>query len=338
MQTVTPATSRGTYVVTYDVASRLQSFRQGKLNVPSQKNPMFGSFHQLLIEKLQAALPDVTIHTIGMGKVRRKIWREVEQRIQDMSNQVALSTCPEIADSNPKSEGLILNINRLFNAEGEMIGHGPRPGFDPLDVQFEKLTKEIAGRSVVLIEDGAFTGGTLRFVLNRLSECGLKVTAVVIGFCCTRANAVLKEVFDGELVIVDPLENLVDWIPDHDLIPFIPNCGRVLGESSSESFLPMRTADGASRAYPYILPFGRMEKWATMPTDGARDVSKLCLDTSIEIFSNVGRHKGHQITIGELMGACPRVSLPIMIGAHESFPPLNQGVVSFLKGVRGKLD
>lgn len=338
MQTVNSATSRGTYVVTYDVASRLQTFRSGKLNVPSQKNPMFGSFHRLLIESLQTALPDVTIHTIGMGKVRRKIWREVEGRIQDMSKQVALSTCPEITDSNPKSEGLLLNINRLFNTAGEMIGHGPRPGFDPLEVQFERLAKEIAGRSVVLIEDGAFTGGTLRFVINKLSEHGLKVTTVVIGFCCTRANAVLKEVFDGELVIVDPLENLVDWIPDHDLIPFIPNCGRVLGEPVSASFMPMRTDSGASRAYPYILPFGRMEKWATMPAGGARELSKLCLEAGIEIFSNVGRYDGHQITVGELIRACPRVSLPVMIGAHESFPSFDEGVVSFLKLVREKLD
>lgn len=326
---------RGTYVVTYDVASRLQTFRSGAFEVPHPNDHMFGSFHRLLLEKMQIALPNVYIHTIGMSKVRLKIWKEVESLIQDMHHQVVLSTCQEIADSNPKSEGLVLNINRLFNTEGEMIGHGPRPGFKPLDEQFEDLAKKIAGRSVVLIEDGAFTGGTLRFVLNKLSELGLKVTAVVIGFCCTRAHAVLNEVFNGKLMIVDPLENLVDWIPDHDLIPFIPNCGRVLGEQSLSTFTPIHGENGASSAYPYILPFGKMEKWATMPSECARDLSCFCLDTSIEIFGRVGNGK---VTIGELIKACPRVSIPVQIGAHKEIPDFDIEIVSFLQQMRKKLE
>jgi hypothetical protein len=231
----------------------------------------------------------------------------------------------------------VLNINRLFNVEGEMIGHGPRPGFKSLDEQFKDLAHKIADRSVVLIEDGAFTGSTLRFVLNQLSRLGLRVTAVVIGFCCTRANAVLKEVFDGELVIVDPLENLIDWIPDHDLIPFIPNCGRVLGEQVMSYFMPVQTNEHISCAYPYILPFGNMEKWATMPSEGAQDLSRFCLDMSMEIFSHVGKYKGHQITIGELLEACPRVSIPIEIGVHEVLPSLNMKVIDFLQNARRRL-
>lgn len=327
-------TYRGTYVVTYDVDSRLQVFRSGFLEVPHQHDHMFGSFHRLLFEKMKAALPNVNIHTIGMSKVRLKIWKEVESRIQNMHTQVVLSTCQEIADSNPKSEGLVLNINRLFNTEGEMIGHGPRPGFKSLDEQFKELAEKIGGRSVVLIEDGAFTGSTLRFVLNQLNGIGLNVTAVVIGFCCTRAHAVLKEVFRGELVIVDPLENLIDWIPDHDLIPFIPNCGRVLGELSTSGYMPVQTANGISCAYPYILPFGNMQKWATMPTEGARDLSRFCLDTSIEIFGRVGNGK---VTVGELLKACPRVSVPIEIGSHGVLPSLETEVVNFLQEVRNRL-
>lgn len=327
-------TSRGTYVVTYDVDSRLQAFRSGNLKVPNQNDPIFRNFHRLLLEKMRVALPDVNIHTIGMSKVRVKIWKEVETRIKDMHNQVVLSTCQEIADSNPKSEGLVLNINRLFNTNGEKIGHGPRPGFNSLSEQFKELEKVIAGRSVVLIEDGAFSGGTLRFVLNQLNEMGLNVTALVVGFCCTRAHSVLKEVFPGELVIVDPLDNLVDWIPDHDLIPFIPNCGRVLGESLSSGYTPVQTVTGASCAYPYILPFGNMEKWATLPTESARDLSQFCLDTSIEIFEQVGNGK---TTIGEVLKACPRVSIPIQIGTHDVIPSFDTQVVSFLKEVQNRL-
>ena len=327
------ASRQGTYVVTFDVESRLQAYRSGGLNVPRKNDPLFRNFHRVLLEKLKDALPGVNIHTISMSKVRLKIWKEVENRIQDMTHQVVLSTCQEIADSNPKSEGLLLNINRLFNTEGEMIGYGPRPGFKPIDEQLKDLAEKIAGRTVVLIEDGAFTGGTIRYVLTKLKVLGIKVTAVVIGFCCAQAYPPLKELLNGELTVVDSLENLVDWIPDHDLIPFIPNCGRVLGEQSPFGPASLQTGSGSSRAYPYILPFGKMEKWASVPTDGARDLSRFCLETSIEIFGRVGP----KITIGELIKACPRVSKPIVIGEHNDFPSLEIEVIEFLKQMRDRI-
>jgi len=323
----------GTYVVTYDVASRLQAFRPKTLTIPRPDDQLFERFHMGLFQKIQQALPGITIDTIEMSELRRKIWEQVNERITDLDQQVVLSTCPEIADSNPKSEGLLLNINRLFNADGQLIGHGPRPGFDPLTKQFDDLAQKIAGRSVVLIEDGAFSGGTLRSVLHELNSRGITVTAIIIGFCCTRAKFVLGHIFKGELVIVHPIENLLDWIPDHDLIPFIPNCGRVLGESVSHGFMPVRSAEGFSRAYPYILPFGKIEEWASLPIEGAQDLSRLCLDTSIEIFGRVGP----KMTIGELLDKNPRVSMPIEIGANQAKVGLDTEVVSFLEQMRKRL-
>lgn len=333
MKPVHQASHRGTYVVTFDVESRLQAYRAGGLNVPHPHDPLFGNFHRILSEKLASALPTVNIHTIRMSKIRLKIWNELETQVQDMTHQVVLSTCHEIADSHPKSEGLLLNINRLFDTDGEIIGYGPRPGFKSLDEQFEDLVKKIAGRSVILIEDGAFTGGTIRFVLKRLKSYGLKITSVVLGFCCADAYPPLRELLNGELTVVDSVDNLVDWIPDHDLVPFIPNCGRVLGQQSASGLMSLQTENGSSRAYPYILPFGKMEKWASVPTDKAQDLSRFCLDTSIEIFSRIGP----KVTIGELIRACPRVSKPIVIGEHASFPSFDTGVIEFLKHMRDRV-
>jgi len=327
MQSVQP-TRHGTYVVTYDVASRLQAFRPKTLTIPRADDQLFERFHMSLFTEIQKALPGITIDTIEMSELRRKIWEQVESRVTDLGQQAVLSTCPEIADLNPKSEGLLLNINRLFNTDGQLIGHGPRPGFEPLEKQYGDLAKRIADRSVVLIEDGAFSGGTLRYVLQELNSRGITVTAIIIGFCCTRAKFVLGNFFKGELVIVHPIENLLDWIPDHDLITFIPNCGRVLGESTDQGFMPVRSSDGFSYAYPYILPFGKIEEWASLPIEGARDLSRVCLETSIELFCRVGP----KMTIGELLRLNPRVSIPIEIGAREAIPSLDVEIIGFLEG------
>ncbi len=332
MQTV-QEDRHGTYVVTYDVASRLQAFRPKTLKIPRPDDQLFERFHMGLFQKIQQALPGINIDTIEMSELRRKIWEQVNERITDLGQQAVLSTCQEIADSNPKSEGLLLNINRLFNTDGQLIGHGPRPGFEPLAKQYDVLAQKIAGRSVVLIEDGAFSGGTLRNVLHELNSRGITVTAIVIGFCCTRAKFVLGQFFKGELVVVHPIENLLDWIPDHDLIPFIPNCGRVLGEPVLDGFMPVRRVEGCSCAYPYILPFGKIEEWASLPIEGAQDLSRLCLDTSIEIFSRVEP----KMTIGELLMANPRASIPIEIGREHTETALDLQVVGFLEQMRKRL-
>jgi hypoxanthine-guanine phosphoribosyltransferase len=324
---------RGTYVVTYDVASRLQSFRAKGFTVPLQNDLLFERFHMSLFQKIQRSLPGFIIDTIEMSELRRKIWEQVESRVTDLSQQVVLSTCLEITDSNPKSEGLLLNINRLFNAEGVMIGYGPRPRFDSLSKQLDELTHRIGHRSVILIEDGAFTGGTLKFVIHELESRGIKVTAIIVGFCCNGSRSAIQEVFSGEIVMVHPVKDLIDWIPDHDLIPFSPNCGRVIGEQTSEGFMPVQTKDGFSCAYPYILPFGKIEEWASLPTEGARDLSRLCLDTSIEIFS----HVGPEIAIGELLGKNPRVSLPLAINTQGYLPALDMCIVAFLEQIMERI-
>lgn len=324
----------GTYVVTYDIASRLQAFRPKSLTIPRPDDQLFERFHMGLYQKVQQALPGISIDTIEMSELRRKIWEQVNERVINLDSQAVLSTCQEIADSNPKSEGLLLNINRLFNTDGQLIGHGPRPGFEPLTKQFDDLARKIAGRSVVLIEDGAFSGGTLRYVLRELKSRSITVTTIVIGYCKNGSKEAVKEVFDGELVIVRPIKSLIDWIPDHDLIPFIPNCGRVLGEPSGDhSLMPVRRSDGFSCAYPYILPFGKIEEWASLPIEGARELSRLCLDTSIEIFGRIGQ----KMTIGELLRSNPRVSIPIEIGSHTLLTAVDTEIVGFLEQVRKRL-
>lgn len=332
------ANRQGTYVVTYDVASRLQSFRSRKIKVPSSDDPLFADFHRGLREKLQYALPGAVIDTISMSELRLEIWNQVEGRINDLRKQAVLSTCPEIADSNPKSEGLLLNINRLFNTRGDIIGYGPRPGFKSLDKQLDELARRIAGRSVVLIEDGAFTGGTLSNVISELKNRGITVTAVVIGFCCNGSRKVLRNAFEGELVMVHPVVDLIDWIPDHDLIPFIPNCGRVLGEQTDHYIKPMKTISGVSCAFPYILPFGKIEEWASLPIEDARDISGFCLDVSVELFSRIGKLNGHEVTIGEVLGGNSRLSMPVLVGDHESIPTPDTEVVAFLQKMRKKLE
>ena len=338
MQSATPAPRQGTCVVSFDVASSLQSFRSRGLSVPSPSDPIFKRMRQSLLERVARALPNIMIHPVDKDELRLEIWDHVGQRIAVNNQHAVLVTCSEMADLNPRDEGLNLSINRLFDRDGKMLGYGPRPGFDYLEKQFDDLARKIAHRPVILAKEGAFRGDTCLYILKELEKRGVKVVTVIIGFCDIGARAIIEQTFQGDLVIVHTFENLFEWIADRDLIPFIPGCGRVVGEHVAHSCMPVQTVEGHSCAYPYILPFGMMEKWTSLPAENAREMSIAFLEIAIGLFDHIGTGSGHRIVIGEILGSHPRVSMPVKVGANEPLPALNTEIIRFLDEMRKRLD
>ena len=338
MQSANPAPRQGTCVVSFDVASSLQSFRSKGLTVPSPSDPIFERMRQSLLERVTRALPDVAIHPVEKDELRLEIWDHVGQRIAVNNQHAVLVTCSEMADLNPRDEGLNLSINRLFDIDGKMLGYGPRPSFDYLDRQFDDLARRIAGRPVILAKEGAFRGDTCLYILRELEKRGVKIVTVIIGFCDFEAKTVIEHALQGELVIVHTFEKLIEWIADRDLIPFGPGCGRVVGKHVAQSYVPVQTAEGFSCAYPYILPFGMMEKWTSLHANNARELSISFMDIAVGLFDRICSESGHRIVIGELLGNSPRVSMPAVVGVQGGFPALNTEVIGFLKQMRKKLD
>lgn len=130
MQSATPAPRLGTCVVSFDVASSLQSFRSKGLIVPNPDDPIFEHLRQSLLERVARAFPNVTIHPVDKNELRLEIWEQVCRRITANNLHAVLVTCSEMDDLNPNQKGLNLSINRLFDADGKMLGYGPRPCFD----------------------------------------------------------------------------------------------------------------------------------------------------------------------------------------------------------------
>ncbi|MCE9585695.1 phosphoribosyltransferase [Candidatus Uhrbacteria bacterium] len=322
MQSLHSAPSHGDYyVVTHDVAQRLQSFRSATLDVPRQNDPMFDDFHAGLQEKMQQALVGVSVHTVHIDDLARTIWEKVKHRVGD---RLVVSTCSEIISVLNRGSRT-LNINRLFDSRGELVGHGPRPGCESLARQLDDLASAAGNRSVFLIEEGAYSGGTIRFVLRQLHERGVEVSTLVMGFCTPKTRDYIKEVFDGEIIVINEIGELVDWITDHDLIPFTPGCGRVMEE---------KTPEGCVCAFPYILPFGRMEEWTSLPEDIARGISRFCLEASIRFFDGFSKSDGSALTIRDLVDSYPAVPIPV---GNGEIPSLDAEVVGFLRAVRGRL-
>ena len=333
MQSIESA-RKGACVVTFDVARSLQMFHSRSIHVPAVSDPIFAELRKNLLERMERAFPGFEICPIEKNDLRSKIWGSLGAWV---NGHAVLVTCSEMAALNPDPHGLNLSINRLFDKNGKMLGYGPRPGYDYLSKQFDDLAMRIAGRPVVLAKEGAFKGNTCVYILDELGCRNVDVVVLVMGFCDVDARALIQQKFRKEFVTLMLFDNLVEWIADRDLIPFIPGCGRVMGEVSTHSFMPVRTANGFSCAFPYVLPFGLTEKWMSLGNGHASELSISFMDYAIELFARIDRENYRSITMGEILCDDPRVSIPVAVGDGIEIPASSIGIVEYLQKMRKML-
>jgi hypothetical protein len=277
---------------------------------------------------MRDALPGISVHALHVHELAQSFFDGQLDRLE------VVSTCAEIALEFPK--GNVLNLNRLFDRKGNLIGYGPRPGALPLREQFDNLAAKLAGRPFALVEDGVFTGGTFRFVLSQFETRGARPSLLALGFSTREMRLRLEGEFGRPIQVVHEIGNLVDWIADHDLVPFTPGCGRIIGESVPEGFIPFRTPEGCACASPYVLPFGIPEDWANLPSHVALSISAYCLEASIGFFSRFSKADGTPVLIRDLARNYPNIPLPVAVG-NGAVPPLDLEVAAFLREAKSKL-
>ena len=319
-----------TYVITHDLGERIESLRYLGLKTPDASDQIFSEFHRKIKECIQAALPQLKVVSFDMKHLAEDIWTEAMRMQKVLKDSVVISSCAEFAASR---RGHIVEINRIVDHTGKIIGLGSRPGAMTLDRQLNGVASLANGNPVVLIEDGIFTGSTLVYLLNQLRSRKVNVVAVAAGICFPPAVELLRKEFGGELVVVQEVESPYDWMPDHDFVPFAPNCGRVFGGLFGDVMLPYYTHDSLSYCFPYILPFGDPVKWASIPKEHAYSFSRLCLDEACTIFGLLDQLNGRKLTPMDLLGSMPRISIPMTVGSSK-LPNPDMSITEFLNDVR----
>lgn len=199
-----------------------------------------------------------------------------------------------------------LQSNRIISPAGKLIGEGQRPGFPPLPQQIELFRQKLETRKkVVLLDSGAFSGGSLLRMVELLEEKGIKVSEVLLGVEVFGATDALKEK-NIECRSILKIKDPVDWIEARDFIPFTPLCGRVIGDRNG----PI-TIEGLSFAAPYILPSGNPVEWASIPEDKAKKFSRRCWEISQQLFTNLEKtNSGLSIRLEDIKRVPIRTSYP----------------------------
>jgi hypothetical protein len=326
------------YIVTHDIGRLFQCFSRAPvdLKVPPQNDPLFVGFRDGLVSIIANALPNVNIRAIAMDELSNDILASAMNHNRTVRDAFVVSTCSEIA--SPR-HGATLEINRLYDLSGSFIGLGPRPGHNSIDNQIDAIVKAANGSPIVLVEDGGFSGTTLQFVIEKFHSRCVRLSAVVVGFCFPEARQLLEEYlkginFDGELIMVQEVAKPVDWMPDHDFVPFGPNCGRVYGiRHGNASPIPYREPSAEcsylSFSFPYLQPFGDPESWASIPKSASNALSRFCLSHTIEIFREMETLNKRRLKIRDIVSTCPRTSVPIDV-RHPHFPNASESIVNLL--------
>ena len=317
------------FVITNDVGSRISGLRSLGLKTPAADDFIFRKFHENLAERISRMLPEVKVVTYDMNELVRNIWAQALKLKADLSSAVVVSTCAELAETR---RGHIVEMNRIVDVEGSIIGFGPRPGAPLIGDQIAGIAEIARGKSVVVAEDGAFSGKTINYLVSRLAKHRIEVAGLVVGICFPKAVESIRRSFNGKFIVVEETEKPFEWMPDHDFLPFVPNCGRVFGTMFGNEGMPCYTHDGVSFSFPYILPFGDPVNWASIPQEHAVDFSLFCLRESLALFRILDEMNGRPLKIRDIMRSTPRVSMPMTRGRRH-LPNAGISISGFLSEV-----
>jgi len=320
-----PPQAGGTYLLTEDLAE--------KIELLSVRTP---GFHDSFYQGIQDQLADAVQKAVGEDN---EVLRVPMYKLASQANAyidktwdepvLVVSTCPELAYP---ARGVSIEVNRLVDLQGMAIGVGPRPGHPPLAQQVMAIARQAGTRPVVIAEDGIFSGTTLKSIVGALQTAGINIAGIVAGFRFKlEENKVLEEMGIPISVIHPEIDNLIDWVPDHDFLPFTPGCGKVLGSMVGNDAYPFYDHDQATFCVPYVAPFGPVTRWASLPEERVEAFSRECLDIARRIYESLEELNG-PLLITDVMSSRQRVGVPIVAGdAHQGLPSSRQRVVDFLE-------
>lgn len=203
-----------------------------------------------------------------------------------LARLVAESGLPAISlDRVYFTSELNLEIARLVDKDGNDRGLGHRAGTPSLMQQIRKL--QTSGvREVVVVDDVVFTGALLESIIELLSRVDIRVPLVCAGIGIAeginRINGTRRKIH-----CVRTYGEVIDEVCERDFYPGVPLSGRLL-------------TGGDNAGVPYLLPFGKPESWASIPSEHVAAFSRFCLHQTISLFDEVERSSGKPILCRDL--------------------------------------
>lgn len=205
-----------------------------------------------------------------------------------------------------------LEITRIYDMDARKIGVGPRIGAKTLlqqvadcQAKYFEYARTALDPQIVLVDDGAYEGGSVLAVADMLKKHDLPVSVVNLGFSTSKglkaiAEALCPPEFEQHATIgvskFIEIDAVHVWVCERDFYLGVPRSGRTFGFSEK----PDRALPHQSRiSFPYVEPF------AVARGGGSIDIGKYSFGraqvlASIRLWSEIERLNNRTFMVADI--------------------------------------
>jgi hypothetical protein len=268
------------YVVSADTGLLISKWGEEKGLVTPSSN-----FYQEMLVDLKDKLRDSfdEVEIIPESELKEGI----NQLVREANYPVVSLDRTYIDEAQPNLMGY-LDATRTVDTNLQGTGLKSRLRENSLSQQIYRLAQIADGKPITLIDDVIFEGKTLLEIIEKFRDQGVNIGKVLTGIAIQEGIDLLEANGISVATVVKPYKQVIDEICERDFRVGAPYSGRTIVNG--------KTTMGA----PYLQPFGKPEQWASIPSDQSLDFSLFCLYQSLQMWLEVERLSGQNISTDQI--------------------------------------
>lgn len=302
------------YVLTQDTRALFKRvFPDGQVSEEMQKT--IDDYFLCIQQNIADGFPDMSVVAFRENDMQAQLAKNVREKL----NSDPLAYCitldryilPDIEQEFPDK---FIRFSITRNVNGKKT---PRPGDPSFEDQIRNIvqkTPDLTKRPVIVVDDGFFSGGTIKDTIDIFNKFGVPIRIQsIIGFIGQKRD----DSPDGvSLDILQPIEKLYDWIDIRDFGPF---GGKILKSSKNNR---------VAASVPYLFPWSYGESANLNTTPELFSISKRLIAGIQKVISGFEETMNRPLRFRELVQR--GFALPVGQG-NVSIPiSINDRVVDYL--------
>jgi len=178
-----------------------------------------------------------------------------------------------------------IELTRVVDQNGTDLGLRRRFGTPSLKKQLN-LIKDSGVKEVCLVDDVIFSGSLVERVIQQLSYMGITVPLVCAG---VGIQGGINRISSPQRLIscFRQYDDVIDEVCERDFYFGVPLSGRSF--SCAEDI-----------GLPYLLPYGKPDKWASIPVLLQKSFSEFCIQQTIKLFEAIEKSSNKIVCCSEI--------------------------------------
>lgn len=308
--------SQPKYIVTQDTLSLFERINRNELSGDFlvALNYYFDSIQRIISENF-----DQSIKVVGFKEedISKKFTKELSQ---ELLNDDVYCICLDrylLADIEQKNPDRFFRFSITRTTDG---GKRPRCGDPSFMDQLQQLKNKIPNLEkmrAVIVDDGIFTGGTVREMVDLLNASGNKINVKrIIGF-------IGSEDKNNGIKILESIDNLFEWVDIRDFSPF---AGKVFAANRNNR---------VATAIPYLFPWSYGEGASFDKSPNLLRISRNMILEFQKLVTSFEKNSGMKIRFRDLV----KLGFTLPVSDKKTIPiSINDTVTEYLNRCLEKID